>query len=104
MWLQRKQSSHVSYHFIIFAQELGAGQELIILLEGDDGLGQLSEIQFQQRSYCVHICVTVERQDTGKKLGPSFILNRMETNSNHHEANSNFRFHTVGEKCQAVIV
>lgn len=104
MWLQRKQSSHVSYHFIIFAQELGAGQELIVLLEGDDGLGQLSEIQFQQRSYCVHICVTVERQDTRKKLGPSFILNRMETNSNHHEANSNFRFHTVGEKCQAVIV
>lgn len=104
MWLQRKQSSHVSYHFIIFAQELGAGQELIVLLEGDDGLGQLSEIQFQQRSYCVHICVTVERQDTSKKLGPSFILNRMETNSNHHEANSNFRFHTVGEKCQAVIV
>lgn len=28
----------------------------------------------------------------------------METNSDHHEANSNFRFCTVGEKCQAVVV
>lgn len=67
MWVQRKQSLHVSYHFIIFAQELGTGQELIVLLEGDDGLGQLSEIQFQQRSYCVHICVTVERDKTPVK-------------------------------------
>lgn len=37
----------LSYHFIIFAEKLGTGQELIILVEGDDGLRQLSEIQLQ---------------------------------------------------------
>lgn len=52
----------LSYHFIIFAEELGAGQELVVLVEGDDGLRQLSEIQLEQGGHCVHICVTAENK------------------------------------------
>ena len=56
----KRNSSSLSHHFVIFAQELGRRQELIILVKGDDGLRQLSEIQLQQRGHCVHICVTTE--------------------------------------------
>ena len=53
-----------SYHLVILAEELGGGQELIKLVEGHDGLRQLSEVQLQQRSYRVHICVTAETDKT----------------------------------------
>lgn len=58
-----------------------------------------------EKLLCEHLCYCWERQDTDKKLGPSFILGEPHgDNSNYHEANSNFSFHTVGEKCQAVVL
>lgn len=45
--MRRDSSNTLSYDFIIFAEELGAGQKVVILVEGDDGLRQLSEIQLQ---------------------------------------------------------
>lgn len=47
------------YHSIILAKELGAGQELLILGEGDDRLRQLSEIKLQEGRYGMDVCVTV---------------------------------------------
>lgn len=54
----------LSHHFIIFAEKLSTGQELFILVEGDDGLRQLSEIQLQERGDGMHVCVAVETEET----------------------------------------
>lgn len=55
----------LSYRFVIFAQQLGAGQKLLILVEGDDGLRKLSEIEFKKRSHRVHIGVAAENNTQG---------------------------------------
>lgn len=56
----------LSYRFIIFAQQLGTGEKLLILVEGDDGLRKLSEIEFKKRSHCVHIGVAAENTHRGR--------------------------------------
>lgn len=63
---QSNGSRALSYQFIIFAQELGTGQELVIFVEGDDGLRQLSEIEFKKGSDCVHIGVAAENTQMGE--------------------------------------
>lgn len=66
-------SRALPYRVTVLAQKLGTGQELLIFVEGDDGLRQLSEIEFKKRSDCVHIGVAAENTQMGD---PCLILKR----------------------------
>lgn len=57
----------LAHHFIIFAKELGAVQEFVVLVERDDRLRQLPEIQLEQRSHRVHVRVAAGEQKEANK-------------------------------------
>lgn len=53
--------------FLVLAKEFGAGQELVVLAEGDHRFRKLPQIELQQRRHCVHVCITAQTKKTPNK-------------------------------------
>lgn len=52
--------------FLVLAKQFGAGQELVVLAEGDDRFRKLPQIELQQRCHCVHVGITARREIRNK--------------------------------------
>lgn len=50
-----------TYLLLIFGQKLCTGEKVFIFGKGDDWLGQLSQVKFQQGCHRVDICITATR-------------------------------------------
>lgn len=57
-----------TYCILVFAEEFGAGQKLFVFTERDDRLGKLSQVQLQQRSHGVNVCVTAEKDGKNRHI------------------------------------
>lgn len=51
-----------SYYFLFLAEQLGTGQEIFILGIRNNWFWKFAEIEFKERSNCVHVRVAEERE------------------------------------------
>lgn len=51
-----------SYYFLFLAEQFGTGQEIFILGIRNNWFWKFPEIEFKERSNCVHIRVAEERE------------------------------------------
>lgn len=46
---------------LVLGEQLGTAEEVLVPGEGDHGLGELPQVEFQQRGHRVHVCCAVGR-------------------------------------------
>lgn len=57
-----------THRFLVLAQQFGAGQELVVLAEGDHWFRKLPQIELQQRGHRVHVRITTQKKTKKIKL------------------------------------